>query len=331
MASLIDDELKDLKARLKTFVSTAEIIGAHRANVQIRITRTRHKQCICQFQFPADYPRSPILIELKSKIFSVKVLDAMTKVAEAEAKKLLGKPQILPLMKFLNKFIEENPLLLCSEEISNIKKNVVKDNDEFKIKQKAGVVNYKIVQNRYYLDVKLTVPDLYPDECVLIDFKGSNFPNLLETHFVAQAKEIARQCVQPPLKKNPRAPPFVPSPSLLPVIRYLAKDSVHKFPLDVCPCCRKSALPADPAQCAAVGNEDHYVEWVYCGHVYHHKCLDDYMKAPPFTGGKKCPTCQKRIYHEKWNISPELAEDRWAHQEARKREIDEVSEFLDLM
>ena len=49
------------------------------------------------------------------------------------------------------------------------------------------------------------------------------------------------------------------------------------------------------------------------------------------TGGKKCLECGKRIYHDKWNITPKLAEDRWAHQEARKREIEEVSDFLDLM
>ena len=48
-------------------------------------------------------------------------------------------------------------------------------------------------------------------------------------------------------------------------------------------------------------------------------------------GGKKCIKCGLRIYHDKWNISPQLAEERWAHKEARKREIDEVADFLDLM
>ena len=47
-----------------------------------------------------------------------------------------------------------------------------------------------------------------------------------------------------------------------------------------------------------------------------------------FSGGKKCPTCNQRIFHDKWNVPPKLAEDRWAHQEARKREIAEVADFL---
>jgi len=35
-------------------------------------------------------------------------------------------------------------------------------------------------------------------------------------------------------------------------------------------------------------------------------------------------SCGTRIYHDKWTISPRLAEDRWAHKEAKKRELDDV-------
>lgn len=45
-------------------------------------------------------------------------------------------------------------------------------------------------------------------------------------------------------------------------------------------------------------------------------------------GGKKCPKCKERIFHDKWNVHPKLAEERWAHQEARRREVAEVAEFL---
>ena len=91
-----------------------------------------------------------------------------------------------------------------------------------------------------------------------------------------------------------------------------------------------------------------YPYQVYCGHLFHYDCLNSYMKTPPFTGldtavkvyrpliffivlgGKKCPKCGKRIFHEKWKLPPQLAEQRWAHQEARKREIAEVADFLGL-
>ena len=64
--------------------------------------------------------------------------------------------------------------------------------------------------------------------------------------------------------------------------------------------------------------------------MYSFKILNSII-AEEFSDGKKCLECGKRIYHENWNITPKLAEERWAHQEARKREIEEVSDFLDLM
>lgn len=40
------------------------------------------------------YPEVPLLIELKSKTFSPKVLAAMTQLSEMEARKIIGKPQV---------------------------------------------------------------------------------------------------------------------------------------------------------------------------------------------------------------------------------------------
>ena len=57
-------------------------------------------------------------------------------------------------------------------------------------------------------------------------------------------------------------------------------------------------------------------------------CLQLALTTLISSGGKKCLACQQRIFHDKWNIAPRLAEDRWAHHEARKREIDEVADFL---
>ena len=48
------------------------------------------------------------------------------------------------------------------------------------------------------------------------------------------------------------------------------------------------------------------------------------------TGGKKCLSCKERIFHDRWKTSPKVLEERWAHQEAKKRELQEVSDFLGL-
>ena len=47
-----------------------------------------------------------------------------------------------------------------------------------------------------------------------------------------------------------------------------------------------------------------------------------------FLGGKKCPSCGNRIFHDKWKVTPRLAEARWAHKEAKNRELAEVEDFL---
>ena len=47
-----------------------------------------------------------------------------------------------------------------------------------------------------------------------------------------------------------------------------------------------------------------------------------------FSGGKKCHACKKRIYHETWKVTPELAEARWAHEQAKNRELEEVVDFV---
>ncbi len=113
--------------------------------------------------------------------------------------------------------------------------------------------------------------------------------------------------------------------------------------------CRTTAFPADPSKAVHDENEAAHVERIYCSHTYHHDCLILYMKTPPFQSkqasaisakgtqleallhfpdGKKCHACSQRIYHEKWKVTPELAEARWAHEQAKNRELGEAIEFM---
>lgn len=74
-------------------------------------------------------------------------------------------------------------------------------------------------------------------------------------------------------------------------------------------------------------NAGKHIERIYCGHLYHQECLLAFMKTPPF-GNKKCPSCGIKISHHKWRLTDKLAEDRWAHEQARERELAEVEEFF---
>ena len=64
--------------------------------------------------------------------------------------------------------------------------------------------------------------------------------------FLSQAEEIARRCVSKPLKKNPKAAPFEPKPSLQEVFEYLVNDCIRRYPTEVCPLCQQRTLPDNP-------------------------------------------------------------------------------------
>ena len=70
--------------------------------------------------------------------------------------------QIIPLTQFLRKFIDDNPLCVCHEEISAIKRIFAAESDDVKLKQKTSQVVLKIRENEYFMHVRLTVPDDYP-------------------------------------------------------------------------------------------------------------------------------------------------------------------------
>ena len=57
-------------------------------------------------------------------------------------------PQVLVLVKFVNEFIVSNPFIVCSDELSFIKKQLYREKDEMKVKQKTGVIHYKAYQGR---------------------------------------------------------------------------------------------------------------------------------------------------------------------------------------
>ena len=58
----------------------------------------------------------------------------------------------------------ENPLCVCSEEIASMKKDLLADCDRLKLKQDTSQILLKIVQERYVMNLTVTVPNLYPTE-----------------------------------------------------------------------------------------------------------------------------------------------------------------------
>lgn len=64
--------------------------------------KSEHKQVVISIRFPADYPSSILLIELKSKTLPDQLLAKVTGICEVEAKRHLNKPQVnVPLLQIV--------------------------------------------------------------------------------------------------------------------------------------------------------------------------------------------------------------------------------------
>jgi len=323
---LIEDELLELKRCCESQVPYSKVVTAVPAMVRVEIEKTAFKKIVCCLMFPPDYPAANILLELKSKTLSAKLLAGLTKACEDEAKKHIGKPQMLLVLKLISKYLEETPLCACADEISSLKKAMGPD-DTMKLSQKQSTINLNLRNKNYTLNTKIKVPENYPMERVDISTSDCNFPRVFKVWFVENSKELARRCVEPPLRPKPNQPRFEPKPSLLPAVKFLI-ESVQRYPTEPCQICKQRLFPEDPALVIHSEKAAAHVERVYCGHAYHHDCLILYMKTPPFQDGKKCPGCGNRIYHEKWKVTPELAEARWASEQAKARELGDVVEFI---
>ena len=54
----------------------------------------------------------------------------------------------------------------CAEELDCIKKRFLDKGDEIKIRQKSGVFTLKVHKNKYFMNLKMSVTDVYPLEQV---------------------------------------------------------------------------------------------------------------------------------------------------------------------
>lgn len=327
---LIEDELQDVSNLCERTILGSRLISCVQSHVRVEIKRTVTKTIVVCIQFPPKYPSENLLIELKSKTLSEQLLEKLTNICEKEVKKNSGKPQILALLKFIRAFIDENPLSCCYDEILSIKQTVLdlkEERDELRLKQKHSSLTLKAVKGNYYFKTSIHVPDDYPTKAVVLQDVDTNVPPIFQRFAIGQAKEIARKCIEPPLNKKKQSAPFVPQPSLLLVAKFLGK-LIKEIPDGKCQLCAKPCLPPNPQDAETDENSGMHIERVYCGHLFHQHCLVTYMKTPPFQGGKKCPSCGQRIYHDKWRVSERLAEDRWAHEQARERELEEVADFF---
>jgi len=126
-------------------------------------------------------------------------------------------------------------------------------------------------------------------------------------------------------------------PSLFAAARFLVEDFACRLPLELCQACKKSVLTEQPdsekVQDAAYNTskarrarDNAKPMRTFCGHWLHFQCLNEWLTTPPFV--RMCPVCARRIWHPDWPEDHKQLEKAWQANEARKREMCDVSDFM---
>ena len=335
--TIISEELESIKKRLPK----DELVSCFRSLVRVQLQKTTHKKIIMHMQFPENYPSKPLLVELKSNTLAEGFLNKMEALVDEEMKKYVGQTQIMYAYKFVRGILDSNPFVVCWEEIKKLKvsfesPDLIKDGTSASVKlfEKTSTIKLKFVSGKYVMSLALEVPNEYPVKAVKLSVEKCNFPKSFVKVFVGHAEEIARVSTVPPLRPPRKDFVFVARPCIFEIADFLFRHSVVRYCGEKCPICEKQCFPDNPEdydEKALVDSKsyDKLIERVYCGHIYHHSCLDTYMNTPPFRKeGKLCLRCKLRIFHPKWTPDIKLAEARWAHKQAREREVKEVAEFM---
>ncbi|EDW29187.1 GL18546 [Drosophila persimilis] len=302
----IEQEVSDFRSSCEKKVPHSRIIICSSSLIRVDIypERPNRLMTVC-LRFPEDYPKStPILVELKSRAYSERLLTELTRLIDDHARDYLGKPHALLVVSFAQQYLSDNPLCVCLDEIKQLRVDIktrvvcpeLADGEsphvesQLKLRQKNNSVELIARGGKYTYRVTAVVPDSYPVQCVELKGQESNLPAVLVRYLNGQSREIARQCVEPPhrLSKDELAN-FRPAKSMYRSLKFCL-EATRDFHVERCPICDSTVLPNNPADVELEENADSYIERVYCGHVFHQGCLKQYLAEPPFPrGGKLCP------------------------------------------
>lgn len=104
------------------------------------------------------------------------------------------------------------------------------------------------------------------------------------------------------------------------------------LPTERCPVSRKRLLPSDPAVLEDILTSTSSKKMrlrpirASCGHMLLWGAMDHAVSRPPFR--LECPVCGERMTHPDWTPDVAKLEKAWASKQAKRREIDEVIDFL---
>ncbi|XP_063696949.1 uncharacterized protein LOC134827954 isoform X2 [Culicoides brevitarsis] len=313
----IQNELIDIRNSCENTITCSRLLSCEETIVAVEIVHSLTIKLIACLRFPIDgYPKNCLLIELKSKTLSDRFLNNLTKICEEHCKSnLLGKEQVIAFLKFLSNTLQKNPLCVCHDELISLKEFALKANFTLKLCQRRSCIILKSRFHNYIFNVEATIPPEYPYSKIEWTLFEGNFPNNLMRYLNAQAKEIVRKNVEPPLREYKNEPSFKVQPCLEKTCKFLIL-TIQYFLNEVCPVCKQKCLPKNSKDIVTDEDNQWFVERAHCGHIYHSGCLQKIFLEPPFPiEGKLClatdskeEACRQKLTHYKWTLNSKKAE-----------------------
>ncbi|GMH32881.1 hypothetical protein BSKO_00715 [Bryopsis sp. KO-2023] len=347
--------------------------------VQVAVNVTNWRSLTLYLRFPDAYPQETLNIDIVSRTLSAELMSKVKAAAEKESAKHLGQEQVLPVANLVRSFMETNRLAPAYEDIKEIQALLADTPCTLKSsKEKTGTVHIILREEKYFLDLKFSLPKDYPERMVEIHLNDGNLPSEVQSTMLTQAEEKGRRLAEAPKVGQVGGPSVgregagtgqsskaeklaqnqslqsrkmqgnlqasaeearrkaealqkrledehVAKPSLYPVVKYLLEDCLRAVAAGKCLICKKRLIPGDPSKVGKIP-KDMVTFRLYCGHMYHFKCVEEYLSSPPF--GKGCMSCGTKIQHRKLVTNEKVLEQRWMQQEARAREIADVADFM---
>lgn len=323
--AIIAEELRTIHEQLEPSAVKVAVPSL----VQLEISRGQYARLILQTHFPSTYPSCGLSCQLKSNTLPISALKKLEELADNTAAESAEKsePAILTVHNVLNRVVQKNLLLVAYDEVQSLRSKYKPPDVTVSTRDTRGEVSITVSCSNYTSQGTITVPSTYPREACGFKLNSSDCPTSLQTIFEATTREKGRKLIRPKLSE----PPVVAN-TLLPMARHFVDELAGRYPKEVCPICKKRMLPEIPSDDTIPRSMSARFIRLWCGHLYHGKCLQDYLETPPFHKAKVCPSagCGKRIFHQKFKTAGnvKLAEERWAHKMAHKREIQEIVSFL---
>lgn len=104
------------------------------------------------------------------------------------AKKRLGSPQFHCIYEHIYTFVQTNLFLSCWKEVKQVAA-LCEGHGQIGLKETEGILQFRLRgEEGYFQNFNITVPYMYPEEPLVIDFLKSQFPDDMQRGSYAQVK-----------------------------------------------------------------------------------------------------------------------------------------------